>query len=63
MKRILIIATILIMTTGLIGCGYKKINDFGVKYWTDQETGVEYIIYETCYGCGITPRIQEGGAE
>lgn len=57
MKRILIVLTTLMIASGIVGCGYTRKNDFGVSFWTDKETGIEYIIYETYYGCGITPRL------
>lgn len=53
-KKIVIVVVMAMMLTG---CATKKVGSFGVKFWTDKETGIEYIVYETAYGCGITPRL------
>lgn len=68
MKRVLCIALIAILLLFLCSCGgedmEKSTND-DIKFWTDRETGVQYIIYYESGGYsgygGITPRLNSDG--
>lgn len=40
----------------------RNASDFDFWIWTDQETGVQYIVYKDGYGGGITPRINLDGS-
>ena len=54
MKKLIAVILIGLM---LCGCGTTKSTNLGISYWTDPETGVEYIIYLSGNGGGITPRL------
>ena len=70
MKKIFSILIILVLITCLVGCRNNKNitqsnEDNSIQFWTDKETGVEYIIYSNVNGYagqgGITPRLNADG--
>ena len=69
-KKIICAIIIILSILFLVGCttnpnidGSK--NDASIKFWTDDETGVQYVIYnEVCLNGGmggITPRLNSDG--
>lgn len=70
MKKIFSILIILGLITCLTSCTNNENitqsnEDTSIKFWTDKETGVEYIIYSNINGYagqgGITPRLNADG--
>lgn len=75
MKKVSCILLSLFLITGLTGCEESQINnnenielnseDTDIRFWTDEETGVQYVIYshgEPYKGMGgITPRLNADG--
>lgn len=74
MKKITFILLALILTLCLMGCEeasennettLKEVKQSDVFVWTDEETGVQYIIYSDTAGYGgmggITPRLNADG--
>lgn len=41
--------------------GTHKNDKYGFKFWTDTETGCEYIVKETYDSAAITPRMETSG--
>lgn len=70
MKKILYLAMTIILIFILCGCSsnenIERSSNGDVKFWTDEETGVEYIIYSHAGGYagmgGITPRLNTDGS-
>ena len=81
MKKLLaIILTLMLMIACLSGCdieieieenkskydGITKTNNINIDFWTDEETGVQYVIYNRNGGKagmgGITPRLNSDGS-
>lgn len=71
MKKLLCLAMTIILIFILCGCNpnqniEKTVNDPDVMFWTDEETGVEYVIYSHSGGYsgmgGITPRLNKDGS-
>ena len=69
-KVIAIILTIVLMMTFLVGCSddtnMTETSNTYVEFWTDEETGVQYVIYNRIAGYagmgGITPRLDADGS-
>jgi hypothetical protein len=70
MKKIMAICMILVLLVCLVSCTtedttIKASSNSNVEFWTDEETGVQYIIYDSAVGyCGmggITPRYNADG--
>ena len=70
MKKIFSILITLVLITCLAGCSNNENitqsnEDDSIQFWTDKETGVEYIIYSNVNGYagqgGITPRLNADG--
>ena len=69
MKKILCIAIITALFILLISCADKTnieaSSNSHVEFWTDTETGVQYVIYDKKDGYGgmggITPRLNSDG--
>lgn len=78
MKRILSLLIVLVVFLCLVSCDvqdepnetdktpyYNQVQNFDIKLWTDEETGVQYIIYNRKDGYGgmggITPRLNSDG--
>lgn len=40
---------------------YEDSGDVSVRFYKDQVTGVEYVLYYGGYGCSITPRLNSDG--
>jgi hypothetical protein len=44
---------------------FEKIHSDGafspMKIWVDKETGVNYLVYESGYACGMTPLLDREG--
>ena len=75
MKKVLCILLSLFLIICLVGCKTHQINeneniklnskDTDIRFWTDEETGVQYVIYN--HGApykgmgGITPRLNADG--
>jgi hypothetical protein len=57
MKRILCLIMVAMVAMLTVGCATQKTTNLGVSFWIDEERGVEYVIYESYYGAGITPRL------
>lgn len=65
---IILVATL--MTVCLAGCGDKtnmtESSNIYIEFWTDEDTGVQYIIYDRVGGYagmgGITPRLNSDGS-
>ena len=57
MKRISFLIMVAMVAMIVVGCATQKSTDLGISFWTDKERGVEYVIYESYYGAGITPRL------
>lgn len=77
MKKLLAtILTLMLMVTCLSGCdieenkskydGITKTDNINIDFWTDEETGVQYVIYDRSGGYagmgGITPRLNSDGS-
>lgn len=70
MKKIMAICMILVLLVCLVSCTIDDTNietssNSNVEFWTDEETGVQYIIYDRKSGYGgmggITPRYNADG--
>ena len=71
MKKIICIIISIILIIGLMGCYAKDDSDkqntdnVNIEIWTDEKTGVQYIIYDRKGGYagmgGITPRYNADG--
>ena len=75
MKKVLCILLSLFLIICLVGCTTYQINenenvelnskDTDIRFWTDEETGVQYVIYNHGAGYkgmgGITPRLNADG--
>ena len=72
MKKILVVILIAMsIMTSLVGCNTNDSTNVvgssnsNIEFWTDEETGVQYIIYDrkSAYGGmgGITPRFNSNG--
>lgn len=75
MKKVLCILLSLFLIICLVGCTTYQINeneniklnskDTDIRFWTDEETGVQYVIYNHAAGYkgmgGITPRLNADG--
>lgn len=79
MKKIIAtILTVMLITMCLVGCGGRaidnhvindgvtKTDNIHIEFWTDEETGVQYVIYDRSGGYagmgGITPRLNSDGS-
>ena len=65
-KTISLLLAMLLIVLCLSGCGREnKENPQNVYIWTDEETGVQYVIFSESYGGigrgGITPRLNLDG--
>lgn len=71
--KILLVLSILLLSVStlcLAGCSdntdVNKSNNTNVKFWTDKDTGVQYVIYDESEGYagmgGITPRLNSDGS-
>lgn len=70
MKKILI-ALVVISVLCLVSCAdtnpniERSQNDVNIEFWTDKETGVQYVIYDRTVSHagigGITPRLNIDG--
>ena len=70
MKKIFCFITVIILLFALCGCGLNEnitqTSDTDIRIWTDEETGVQYVIY--CHAAGykgmggITPRLNSDGS-
>ena len=75
MKKVSCILLSLFLIICLVGCKTYQINenenvklnskDTDIRFWTDEETGVQYVIYNHGAGYkgmgGITPRLNADG--
>ena len=65
MKKLIIAILALALILCLVGCETSKTPPEGaISFWTDEETGVQYIIYHgdnNQYLGGITPRLNADG--
>ena len=61
MRRSLIALALL----GLTGCGASEPDSFMSPYvfFTDPQTGCDYVVYRGAYGGGITPRMDADGKQ
>ncbi len=61
MKKYIVVIITAVMLI-LMLCGWKfKSGGSRIKFWTDTETGVEYVIYSGLYQGGICPRYDVDG--
>lgn len=74
MKKLIVVAIALVLIFCLVGCELTNLDNSSVptdtktdvrdiRIWTDEETGVQYIIYADTYRSlgGITPRLNADG--
>ena len=71
MKKILVVLMVLVLIACLMGCDNnenitRSDKDVSIMFWTDEETGVEYVIYSNNSNGyagqgGITPRLNADG--
>lgn len=75
-KLVATILTAILIMVYLIGCsfeednsrydGISKTDNINIEFWTDKETGVQYIVYDRVGGYagmgGITPRLNSDGS-
>ena len=71
MKKIICIMVVVILIVCCVGCSTKdnenklKTSNSNIEIWTDEKTGVQYIIYDRNSGYagmgGITPRYNADG--
>lgn len=66
MKKLLILPLLLLLVTGCnIGTNDEternEVNKNDIYFYTDEETCVEYIIYDGYKAGGITPRLNRDG--
>ena len=69
MKKVIVTLLAIVLTVCLVGCTSETttqtVDDSYIYIWTDEETGVQYIVYERGYGYagmgGITPRLNADG--
>jgi hypothetical protein len=69
MKKMFLILTALILAILLFtfsgcesdGSGVGNLEDSYIDIWTDEETGVQYIVYSGVKKGGITPRLNADG--
>lgn len=71
MKKISGVLMMIALVLCLFGCGGSNPNiessqeDSRIEFWTDEETGVQYVIYDRGSGYagmgGITPRLNADG--
>lgn len=69
MKKFLAIILVVMFMTCLVGCtddtNKTASSNMDIEFWTDEETGVQYVIYDRSYGYtgmgGITPRLNADG--
>ena len=69
-KVVAIILTVMLMMTFLVGCSddtnMTETSNMYVEFWTDEETGVQYVVYKQNDGYagmgGITPRLDADGS-
>lgn len=70
MKKIIAILLVLAMVFCLVGCtedkNIERTDNSTIKFWIDEETGVQYVIYSKGGGYagmgGITPRLNKDGS-
>ena len=71
MKRLAIVALALMASLSIAGCsttavttpdGTETTTIAKVKIWTDQETGVEYVLAQYGQGIGVCPRYNPDGS-
>lgn len=56
MKKLFILPLLLLLVTGC-----NEVNKNDIYFYTDEETCVEYIIYDGYKAGGITPRLNRDG--
>lgn len=75
-KLVATILTAILIMVYLTGCsfeednsrydGISKTDNINIEFWTDKETGVQYIVYDRVGGYagmgGITPRLNSDGS-
>lgn len=75
-KLLATILTLMLTVTCLTGCdieedksrydGITKTDNIHIEFWTDEDTGVQYVIYDRVGGYagmgGITPRLNADGS-
>lgn len=70
MKKIIAILLVLAMVFCLVGCtedkNIERTDNSTIKFWIDEETSVQYVIYSKSGGYagmgGITPRLNKDGS-
>jgi hypothetical protein len=79
MKKLVATILTLMLIVCLVGChsdrdiyadmpnnGVTKTDNIHIEFWTDEETGVQYVIYDRVGGYagmgGITPRLNSDGS-
>ena len=68
-KFIAIILATMLMMVCLAGCdddtNKTQSSNLNIEFWTDEETGVQYVVYDRACGYagmgGITPRLNADG--
>lgn len=55
------ILTLPAVTFLLSACVNKESGDISVRFFTDPDTNVQYILYHGGYGSAITPRLNPDG--
>jgi hypothetical protein len=69
-KKIIIALSVIALCFGLIGCSddtteentVSIMNNAYISIWIDEETGVQYVIFNGYYKGGITPRLNADGS-
>lgn len=63
MRRLILVLLVAMMCLLLCGCEkLLTVDGLSVGYYTDKETGVQYVLYAEAYGCSITPRLNPDGS-
>lgn len=69
-KLIVVILVVVLAMVCLVGCGdntnMTNSSNIHIEFWTDEVTGVQYVIYDRVGGYagmgGITPRLNSDGS-
>lgn len=61
MKKILTLLAACIMAASCARTTNEYSGQSGVRFYRDPVTGVEYVLYNSVYGCAITPRLNPDG--
>ncbi len=61
-KKLLSLVIALLVMLGMVACVQNtEVKSFHVSIYTDPDTNVQYIVYRTGYGTGMSPRYTADG--